>query len=221
MIALIDNYDSFTYNIVQYLQELGSEVAVFEANDIGNLDEFSHIIISPGAGKPSQAQGSLGVIGKYARVKPILGICLGHQCIAHFFGGKVRKGTEPIHGKTSKLRFMQDMLFEGCEQGFEVMRYHSLCVSDVGEELEAIAWSEDGVIMALRHKRLPIYGLQYHPESILSSNGKRVLSNFLESQPSLGGGGKGWLLLEKPRRSKNPCRFYFKRRPQGKNKTNR
>ena len=208
MIALIDNYDSFTYNIVQYLQELGSEVAVFEANDIGNLDEFSHIIISPGAGKPSQAQGSLGVIGKYARVKPILGICLGHQCIAHFFGGKVRKGTEPIHGKTSKLRFMQDMLFEGCEQGFEVMRYHSLCVSDVGEELEAIAWSEDGVIMALRHKRLPIYGLQYHPESILSSNGKRVLSNFLESQPSLGGGVRDGCFL-KNQEDQKPLQILF------------
>lgn len=179
MIALIDNYDSFTYNIVQYLHELGSEIAVFEAKGIPNLMEYSHIIISPGAGKPSEAIESLKVIEKYAQIKPILGICLGHQCIAHFFGGKVIKGKEPVHGKTSHLRFLPNPLFGGCAQGFEVMRYHSLCVDEVGDDLEEIAWSEDGVIMAIRHKTLPIYGVQYHPESILSENGKLILNNFI------------------------------------------
>lgn len=179
MIALIDNYDSFTYNIVHYLQELGEEVEVFEAKNIRDLSYCSHIIISPGAGKPSEAVESLGVIEKYAGVKPILGICLGHQCIAYFFGGMVQKGRAPIHGKTSKLRFLPHFLFEGMSQGEEVMRYHSLCVSDLGDQLRAIAWSEDGVVMALEHKSLPVYGVQYHPESILSQNGKTLLYNFI------------------------------------------
>lgn len=182
MIALIDNYDSFTYNIVHYLEELGEEVEVFEAKNIGDLSLFSHLIISPGAGKPSEAVESLEVIRKYAGVKPILGICLGHQCIAHFFGGKVEKGKEPIHGKTSKLSFTPHFLFEGMNQGDEVMRYHSLCVNELGDELRAIAWSEDGVVMALEHKNLPIYGVQYHPESILSQNGKILLENFIKKK---------------------------------------
>lgn len=181
MIALIDNYDSFTYNIVHYLQELEQEVEVFEAKNIGELSSFSHIIISPGAGKPSEALESLEVIKTYAGVKPILGICLGHQCIAHCFGAKVQKGNIPIHGKTSKLTFLSHFLFKGYKQDIEVMRYHSLCVSDLGEELRAIAWSEDGVIMALEHKTLPLYGVQYHPESILSTNGKILLYNFISS----------------------------------------
>lgn len=179
MIALIDNYDSFTYNITHYLEELENEVAVYEAKKIGDLSQASHIIISPGAGNPSEAVESLGVIERYKGIKPILGICLGHQCIAYAFGGRVGRGREPIHGKTSKVEFVEDRLFLGCERGFEVMRYHSLVVESLGEELEAIAWSEDGVIMALRHKRFPIYGVQFHPESILSQNGHLLLENFL------------------------------------------
>lgn len=179
MIALIDNYDSFTYNITHYLEELESEVVVYEAKKIGDLSQASHIIISPGAGNPSEAVESLRVIERYKGVKPILGICLGHQCIAYAFGGRVGRGREPIHGKTSKVEFVEDRLFVGCERGFEVMRYHSLVVESLGEELEAIAWSEDGVIMALRHKRFPIYGVQFHPESILSQNGHLLLENFL------------------------------------------
>lgn len=180
MVVLIDNYDSFTYNIVHLLEQLSCEVRVDEANNIRDLDLASHIIISPGAGKPSEAIESLAVIEKYKESKPILGICLGHQCIAYAFGGSVRKGSEPIHGKTSKLRFLPNTLFEECEQGFEVMRYHSLSVQTLGDELEALAWSEeDDVIMALKHKRLPIFGVQFHPESILSNYGERILQNFL------------------------------------------
>ena len=180
MVALIDNYDSFTYNIVHFLEELGCEVVVYEAREIGDLSSASHIIISPGAGSPSEAVESLGVVEKYKGVKPILGICLGHQCIAYAFGGRVGKGREPIQGKTSKVDFVEDRLFVGCERGFEVMRYHSLGGERLGEELEGIAWSrEDGVIMALRHKTLPIYGVQFHPESILSQNGHLLLENFL------------------------------------------
>lgn len=180
MVVLVDNYDSFTYNIVHYLEELGCEVRVDEAGAIGDLSLASHIIISPGAGNPSEAVESLEVIERYKGVKPILGICLGHQCIAYAFGGRVGRGREPIHGKTSKVEFVEDRLFVGCERGFEVMRYHSLVVESLGEELEKIAWSrEDDVIMALRHKRFPIYGVQFHPESILSQNGHLLLENFL------------------------------------------
>lgn len=181
MVVLIDNYDSFTYNIVHLLEKLSCEVRVDEAKNIGDLSSASHIIISPGAGKPNEAIESLEVIEQYKESKPILGICLGHQCIAYAFGGSVGKGGEPIHGKTSKVRFVPNVLFDGCKQGFEVMRYHSLCVQTLGDELEALAWSEeDNVIMALRHKSLPIFGVQFHPESILSNYGERILQNFLE-----------------------------------------
>lgn len=181
MIVLIDNYDSFTYNIVHCLEKLSCDVRVDEAKAIGDLSLASHIIISPGAGKPNEAIESLEIIRKYKRVKPILGICLGHQCIAHIFGGRVEKGREPIHGKTSKVRFIPNELFVGCNQGFEVMRYHSLSVNFLGNELDAIAWSdEDKTIMAIKHKRYPIYGVQFHPESILSECGERILGNFIK-----------------------------------------
>lgn len=180
MVVLIDNYDSFTYNIVHLLQKLDCEVRVDEAKNIRDLTNASHIIISPGAGKPNEAIESLEVIERYKESKPILGVCLGHQCIAFSFGGSVKKGNEPIHGKTSKVSFVPNVLFEGCKQGFEVMRYHSLCVDKLGEELEALAWSEeDQVIMALKHKKLPIFGVQFHPESILSNYGERIFQNFL------------------------------------------
>lgn len=182
MIVLIDNYDSFTYNIVHLLQKLDFEVRVDEAKNIRDLKNASHLIISPGAGKPNEAVESLEVIERYKESKPILGVCLGHQCIAYAFGGSVKKAKEPIHGKTSKIRFLPNELFIGCEQGFEVMRYHSLSVDYLGDELEALAWSEeDEVIMALKHKTLPIYGVQFHPESILSNYGERILLNFLKT----------------------------------------
>lgn len=164
------------------LQKLDFEVRVDEAKNIKDLSFATHLIISPGAGKPSEARESLDVIREYQGKKPILGICLGHQCIAYAFGGSVKKAKEPIHGKTSKIRFLPNELFVGCEQGFEVMRYHSLSVDYLGDELEALAWSEeDCAIMALKHKRFPIYGVQFHPESILSNYGERIFQNFLKA----------------------------------------
>lgn len=179
---LIDNYDSFTYNIVQYLQELGVEPKVFE-NDkitINKLKQlnFNSIIISPGAGNPDTAGISTDVIKEFYKTKKILGICLGHQCIAQFFGGKIVKSPNPTHGKTSKIFFdEQSKLFKGLPQGFEVTRYHSLEVKDV--PLKVTAKTVDGTIMAIEHETLPIYGVQFHPEAILTQYGHELLYNFI------------------------------------------
>lgn len=179
---LIDNYDSFTYNIVQYLQELGVEPKIFE-NDKITINElkqlnFNSIIISPGAGNPDTAGVSMDVIKEFYKTKKILGICLGHQCIAQFFGGKVVKSPNPTHGKTSKIFFdEQNKLFKGLPQGFEVTRYHSLEVKDV--PLKVTAKTVDGTIMAIEHETLPVYGVQFHPEAILTQYGHELLNNFL------------------------------------------
>ncbi len=194
---LIDNYDSFTYNIVQYLQELGIKPKVFK-NDKITIDElkqmdFDSVIISPGAGNPDTAGISMDVIKEFYKTKKILGICLGHQCIAQLFGGKIVKSKIPIHGKTSKIFFdNQSELFKGLPQGFEAVRYHSLevsfntfspmmgkgdCKADV-EELIVTAQTSDGIIMAIEHETLPIYGVQFHPEAILTQYGHEILYNF-------------------------------------------
>lgn len=179
---LIDNYDSFTYNIVQYLQELGVEPKVFE-NDKISVDEllqmdFDSIIISPGAGNPNTAGVSMDVIKNFYQTKKILGICLGHQCIAQFFGGKIVKSQNPTHGKTSRIYFDENSkLFKGLPQGFEVTRYHSLEVKDTN--LKITARTKDGTIMALEHETFPIYGVQFHPEAILTQYGHELLKNFL------------------------------------------
>ena len=179
---LIDNYDSFTYNIVQYLQELGVEPKIFE-NDKITINElkqlnFNSIIISPGAGNPDTAGISTDVIKEFYKTKKILGICLGHQCIAQFFGGKVVKSPNPTHGKTSKIFFdEQSKLFKGLPQEFEVTRYHSLEVKNV--PLKVTAKTSDGTIMAIEHETLPIYGVQFHPEAILTQYGHELLNNFL------------------------------------------
>lgn len=179
---LIDNYDSFTYNIVQYLQELGVEPKVFE-NDKITINElkqlnFNSIIISPGAGNPDTAGISTDVIKEFYKTKKILGICLGHQCIAQFFGGKIVKSPNPTHGKTSKIFFdEQSKLFKGLPQGFEVTRYHSLEVKDV--PLKVTAKTVDGTIMAIEHETLPVYGVQFHPEAILTQYGHELLYNFI------------------------------------------
>ena len=179
---LIDNYDSFTYNIVQYLQELGVEPKVF-VNDKISVEElfqmdFDSIIISPGAGNPNTAGVSMDVIKKFYQTKKILGICLGHQCIAQFFGGKIVKSQNPTHGKTSRIYFDENSkLFKGLPQGFEVTRYHSLEVKDTN--LKITARTKDGTIMALEHETLPIYGVQFHPEAILTQYGHELLKNFL------------------------------------------
>ena len=179
---LIDNYDSFTYNIVQYLQELGVEPKVFE-NDKISVEEllqmdFDSIIISPGAGNPNTAGVSMDVIKNFYQTKKILGICLGHQCIAQFFGGKIVKSQNPTHGKTSRIYFDKNSkLFKGLPQGFEVTRYHSLEVKDTN--LKITARTKDGTIMALEHETFPIYGVQFHPEAILTQYGHELLKNFL------------------------------------------
>lgn len=183
---LIDNYDSFTFNIVQYLRELGVSPLVIK-NDKKNIDEikelnFDSIIISPGPSNPDNAGISLDVISEFYKTKKILGICLGHQCIAQSFGCNIVKAKEPVHGKVSEIVFKEDeLLFENIKQGFLATRYHSLVVepSTLKEPLEVIATTNDGVIMALKHRNYKSYGVQFHPEAILTEYGKILLKNFL------------------------------------------
>ncbi|MDR1167506.1 MAG: aminodeoxychorismate/anthranilate synthase component II [Heliobacteriaceae bacterium] len=180
---LIDNYDSFTYNIVQYLRELGVEPVIFE-NDKITIEElsrlnFDRIIISPGAGTPDNAGISTGVIEAFYKAKKILGVCLGHQCIAQFFGAKVVRAAEPVHGKTSRIFFDEKCrLFCGIPQGFEAVRYHSLAAEGIGGDLIPVAQTKDWVNMAIMHKKYPVYGVQFHPEGILTEYGKVLLANF-------------------------------------------
>lgn len=185
---LIDNYDSFTYNIVQYLKELGVEPKIFKNDEIiiaqlKNMD-FSSIIISPGPKNPDKAGISLDVIGEFYKTKKILGICLGHQCIAQYFGAKIVKAKIPVHGKVSRIYFEEGnvkKLFEGLEQGFEATRYHSLIVDNetLPDCIIPIAYTNDNILMALKHQSYPIYGVQFHPEAILTQGGKKLLANFL------------------------------------------
>ena len=187
---LIDNYDSFTYNIVQYLEELGVEPKIFE-NDKVTIDElksldFDSIIISPGAGNPDTARISMAVLEESYKTKKILGICLGHQCIAKFFGANIAKSKNPTHGKTSKIFVCENSkLFKNLPKSFEVTRYHSLEVnkSSIPSNLKITAETQDGIIMALEHNALPIYGVQFHPEAILTQYGHELLRNFIEIKP--------------------------------------
>lgn len=187
---LIDNYDSFTYNIVQYLEELGVEPKIFE-NDKVTIDElksldFDSIIISPGAGNPDTAGISMAVLEEFYKTKKILGICLGHQCIAKFFGANIAKSKNPTHGKTSKIFVCENSkLFKNLPKSFEVTRYHSLEVnkSSIPSNLKITAETQDGIIMALEHNALPIYGVQFHPEAILTQYGHELLRNFIEIKP--------------------------------------
>ncbi len=193
MILVIDNYDSFTYNIVQYLGELGAHVSVFR-NDAITLEEIeglnpTHIVISPGPGTPRDAGISNNVIRRFHGRVPILGICLGHQCIGEVFGGTVGPAARLMHGKTSPIHHNGRDLFRGLPNPFTATRYHSLIVySPLPHELEITAYTEEGEIMALRHREAPTFGVQFHPESILTQGGKRILANFLEVEAA---GGKG------------------------------
>lgn len=187
---LIDNYDSFTYNVVQYLEEFGVEPKIFE-NDKVTIDElksldFDSIIISPGAGNPDTAGISMAVLEEFYKTKKILGICLGHQCIAKFFGANIAKSKNPTHGKTSKIFVCENSkLFKNLPKSFEVTRYHSLEVekSSMPSNLKITAETQDGTIMALEHNALPIYGVQFHPEAILTQYGHELLRNFIEIKP--------------------------------------
>ena len=186
MLLVVDNYDSFTYNLVQYLGELGSEMRVVR-NDEVSVDEIESeispdkVLISPGPGTPDTAGISLEVIRRFMGKVPILGVCLGHQAIGQHFGGKVIRAPEPVHGKPVEIVHDGRTIFSEIPNHFEAGRYHSLIVDreEWPEELEISAESPDGLVMALRHRSLPIEGVQFHPESILTQHGKQLLSNFL------------------------------------------
>jgi anthranilate synthase/aminodeoxychorismate synthase-like glutamine amidotransferase len=185
MIAVIDNYDSFTYNLVQYLGELGAEVEVFRndslsVEDLDALDP-SHVVISPGPGAPGEAGISMEVVRRLGPRRPILGVCLGHQCIGEALGGQVVRAARLMHGKTSDIYHSEGDLFEGVPSPFEATRYHSLIVAEpLPADLEVTAHTREGEVMALRHRRYPTYGVQFHPESVLTEHGKRILRNFLQ-----------------------------------------
>lgn len=185
MILLIDNYDSFTYNLYQYLSELGAEVRVVR-NDKITLAEIRDskprsIVISPGPKTPGEAGISEAVITEFYKTTPILGVCLGHQAIGEVFGGKITKAPVPMHGKSSQIIHNGRSIFASLPIPFSATRYHSLIVSreNLPEELEVIAWTEDNLIMGLKHKNYPTVGVQFHPESIITENGKIILQNFL------------------------------------------
>jgi anthranilate synthase/aminodeoxychorismate synthase-like glutamine amidotransferase len=187
MITVIDNYDSFTYNLVQYLGELGADVRVFrnDAVSVPELDELdpSHIVISPGPGDPSSAGVSNEVICQMGSRRPILGVCLGHQCIGYVFGGNVIRAPRLMHGKTSPVHHYGEGILEGVPSPFEATRYHSLVVAEpLPRELQITAFTTANEVMGLRHRSLPIYGVQFHPEAILTQYGKQILRNFLSIQ---------------------------------------
>ena len=187
MLLLIDNYDSFTYNLAQYLGELGAEVAV-RRNDTMTLDEIdamapSHIVISPGPGRPEDAGVSIEAIRRFASRVPMLGVCLGHQAMGAAFGGNVVRATRLMHGKSSTIEHDGRGIFAGLTTNFDAARYHSLIVADDGwpEVLEVAArTADDKTVMALRHREWPMHGVQFHPESVLTLEGRRMLRNFLE-----------------------------------------
>ena len=187
MVLVLDNYDSFTFNLVQYLGELGAEIQVRRNNavSVDDVEEMRpvRIVISPGPGHPAQAGISVDLIRRVAGRVPILGVCLGHQAIGHAFGGRVEPAPAPKHGKTSMVTHDGRGLFQGLTSPLEVGRYHSLAVVDDGwpAELEVSARSDDDqVVMALRHATYPLHGVQFHPESVLTGEGRRLLRNFLE-----------------------------------------
>jgi anthranilate synthase/aminodeoxychorismate synthase-like glutamine amidotransferase len=191
MILIIDNYDSFTYNIVQEMGELGAELHVVR-NDQVTLDDIanmkpSHIVISPGPGFPKDAGISGDVIRTFGQSIPTLGVCLGHQAMGEVFGGVVTHAARQMHGKTSMIHHNGDPLFAGLPNPFCATRYHSLVVQreTLPDVLEVTAWTDDGEIMGLRHREYPIVGVQFHPESILTENGIRILSNFLHQTTAM------------------------------------
>jgi para-aminobenzoate synthetase component II len=184
MILVIDNYDSFTYNLVQYLGEMGHDLRVFRNNRV-TLEEIenlkpSHIVISPGPGAPQDAGISEKVIQAFHKTIPIFGVCLGHQAIGEVFGGKIVRAPSLMHGKTSPIFHDSKTVFRGLPQGFPATRYHSLVVTDVPASLEVSAQTKDGIVMGLRHRDYPTEGIQFHPESIMTVVGKQLLANFME-----------------------------------------
>ena len=185
MILMIDNYDSFVYNLVRYFEELGEEVLVYRNDkitikDIENMN-IDGIVISPGPKSPKESGLSLEIIDKFKGKLPILGICLGHQCIGHYFNAEVIKGKEPVHGKMFYINHDNKDLFKDVKNPLRVTRYHSLIVdkNDFPNELEITSETEDNVIMGIKHKSLPIYGVQFHPEAEMTEEGHKILNNFI------------------------------------------
>ncbi len=186
MLLILDNYDSFTYNLVQYFGELGAEMQIFR-NDVITVDEIralnpERICISPGPCTPTEAGISCDLIKELGATIPILGVCLGHQSIGQVYGGDVVRADRLMHGKTSAIHHSNQSVFAGMPDPFEATRYHSLIVKreTLPDCLEITAWTEEGEIMGLQHKEYPVHGVQFHPESILTQDGKRLLENFLK-----------------------------------------
>jgi anthranilate synthase/aminodeoxychorismate synthase-like glutamine amidotransferase len=184
-VLVVDNYDSFVYNLVQYLGELGADPLVHRCDEL-SLDEIASldpdaVLISPGPGRPEDAGLSNAVIEHFAGTRPVLGVCLGHQCIGQVYGGDVVRAPEIMHGKTSLIHHDGTGVFAGLPSPFEATRYHSLVVdrASVPAELAVTAWTQDGVVMGLRHRELAVEGVQFHPESILTAGGHDLLRNFL------------------------------------------
>jgi len=185
MLLMIDNYDSFVYNLVRYFNELNEEIVVFRNDkitlDIIKKEKFSGIVLSPGPKDPKDAGICLDVIHNFKDKIPILGICLGHQCIGNYFGGKIIKGTEPVHGKLSSIKHYGQGIFKGIKSPLRVTRYHSLIISKDGlpKEIKVTSETKDGVIMGIAHEKYPIYGVQFHPEAELTEEGHKILNNFV------------------------------------------
>jgi anthranilate synthase/aminodeoxychorismate synthase-like glutamine amidotransferase len=186
VLLVIDNYDSFTYNLVQYFGQLGVEQRVFRNDEITAKEALAlnpeQVMLSPGPCSPREAGVTLGIIEAFAGRKPILGVCLGHQALGHYFGGRVVRADRLMHGKTSPILHKNTDIFHGLPQGFPGTRYHSLLVErgSFPAELEITAETAEGEIMGLRHRKMPIWGVQFHPESIATEHGIEILKNFLE-----------------------------------------
>ncbi|MDX1450381.1 MAG: aminodeoxychorismate/anthranilate synthase component II [Acidimicrobiia bacterium] len=184
-VLVVDNYDSFTFNLVQYLGELGAEPIVIRSDmippDEAAALEVDRLVISPGPGRPEDAGFSVELIRKLGSAVPTLGVCLGHQAVVAAFGGEIIRAPEPRHGKTSAIVHDGKGIFDGLSNPFTATRYHSLAVSELPSELDVSARSEDGVVQGVRHRELPIDGVQFHPESVMTAEGKQLLANFLKA----------------------------------------
>ena len=186
-ILLIDNYDSFTYNLVQAFAGMGAEVLVYRNDAIGVADAVqlnpSHLVISPGPGRPEDAGVSLDMIDAFAERLPVLGVCLGHQCLVSYFGGDIVRAERLMHGKTSLVTHDGETIFNGMSQPFEAGRYHSLCADrrSLPAQLKLSAETTEGEIMAVRHRSLPLEGVQFHPESVLTPEGNMLMANFMRA----------------------------------------
>jgi len=188
MVFVLDNYDSFTYNLVQYLGELGARMVVRRNNQV-TMDEIeamgpSHIVISPGPGRPEDAGVTGDLIRRFGPRVPTLGVCLGHQAIGMVYGGRVVRAPVPMHGKVSSIEHDGRGVFAGLTSPIEASRYHSLVVAaeDMPDVLEVSARTRDGIVMGLRHRQFPVHGVQFHPESVLTADGRRMLRNFLDTK---------------------------------------